>query len=159
MDDKKIDKKEEDKKHITGKLKELEKQVEEYKNKYLRVLADHQNFERRVRQEQEENAQSTQARLVLKLLPFLDNLEKAEVFVKDSGLHLIKNNFYQILKEMGLEEIEVLEKEFDPGVAEAVDVVSGERDNIVVDVVKKGYKYNMKLLRPAQVKVEKKAGS
>lgn len=134
----------------------LMREIEEYKGKYLRALADYQNFERRVRQEKEEIRRSVNRELILELLPFLDNLEKAEVFMKDPGLKMIRGNFYQIIKNIGLEEIEVLEKEFDPAVAEAVDVVEGERDNIIIDVMRKGYRYNNKLLRPAQVKVEKK---
>ncbi len=134
----------------------VEQPVDEFRSKYLRALADYQNFEKRVEKQKEDWKQDGERQLLLKLLPFLDNLEKAEVFVKDSGLKQIKDNFFQILKSCGLEELNILGKEFDPAFAEAVEIVSGEKDNVIVEVVKKGYKFGNKILRVAQVKVSKK---
>jgi molecular chaperone GrpE len=94
--------------------------------------------------------------LLIKILPFLDNLEKAELFVKDEGLKISKDHFMQILKEAGLEEIEMLNKEFDPVSAEAVDIIAGKEDNKVVEILRKGYKFEDKIIRIAQVKVSKK---
>ncbi len=133
-----------------------EKEKEHYKQSYLRALADYQNLEKRVRQEKEQLKQEANSQLVSRLLTFLDELEKAEIFIKDQGLKMVKDKFYKMLSETGLEEVEVLGKEFDPHLAEAIEVVEGGRENIVVEVLRKGYKYNGKLLRPAQVKVEKK---
>jgi molecular chaperone GrpE len=92
----------------------------------------------------------------VRILPFLDNLEKAEIFVKDEGLKISKVQFLQILKEAGLEEIDLLNKEFDPNLAEAVDIVPGKEDNKVTEVLRKGYKFEDKIIRVAQVKVSKK---
>ncbi len=139
--------------------KELEKTIrkkDEYKNKYLRALADYQNFEKRVKSESEWLKQKGKEEIIIKLFPFLDNLEKAEIFIKDDGLKQIKNSFYQILKEEKIEEIEMIGKTFDPHLAEAVEVVEGEKDNVVVEVVRKGYRRGEKILRVAQVKVSKK---
>ncbi len=97
--------------------------------------------------------------VLLKLLPFLDNLDQAETFVKDNGLKLIKENFFKTLHELGLEEIQVLSKEFDPYNAEAIDMVEGKEDNKVVEVLRKGYKFKDKVLRVAQVKVSKKVSN
>ncbi len=138
-------------------IEKLKKEVEEFKNKYLRALADYQNFENRIDQQKEEIKKVGEKQLILKLLPFLDNLEKAEIFVKDQGLKQIKDSFYQILKSDQLEELDVLNKEFDPMTAEAVDMILGEKENIVVEVVRKGYKFGDKILRVAQVKVSKKS--
>lgn len=134
----------------------FKKQAEEYKNKYLRALADYQNFEKRMREERIDLIKSASLNLVLKLLPFLDNLEKAEVFVKDEGLKIAKDHLFQTLKEVGVEELEVLNNPFDPMTSEAIDIVKGEKDNIVVEVLRKGYKFGEKILRVAQVKVSKK---
>ncbi|MFN4212374.1 MAG: nucleotide exchange factor GrpE [Microgenomates group bacterium] len=150
MDNKKI------KENKKGEIEKLRKEVEEYKNKYLRALADYQNLEKRVEQERQEIVFNASKNLLLKLLPIVDNLEKAEIFIKDDGLKMIKNNFDQFLRSEGLEEIQILGKEFDPQLAEAVEVVEGEKDNIVVEILKKGYKFNNKILRVAQVKVSKK---
>ncbi|MCS6956809.1 MAG: nucleotide exchange factor GrpE [Patescibacteria group bacterium] len=137
-------------------IEELKKQIEEYKNKYLRALADYQNLEKRVFEERKEIIKTANFDLILKLLPFLDNLEKAEIFVKDQGLKLVKDQLINVLKELGLSEIDILGKEFDPNFAEAVDIVKGEKDNIVVEIVRKGYILGNKILRVAQVKVSKK---
>ena len=134
----------------------LKKQAEDYKNKYLRALADYQNLEKRASQESEHISQTAVKNVLLKLLPFLDNLEKAEMFVKDSGLKMIRDNFYKTLQELGLEEVKILGSVFDPYIAEAIDTVEGKDDNKVVDILRKGYKFKDKLLRVAQVKVTKK---
>ncbi len=130
-------------------------EIDILKNKYLRALADYQNLEKRVRDERYELIKIANQGLLIKILPFLDNLEKAEIFIKDQGLKISKDHFLQILKETGLEEIDLLNKDFDPNLAEAVDIVPGEEDNKVMEVLRKGYKFEEKILRIAQVKVSK----
>lgn len=134
----------------------LKQQVDEFKNKYLRAIADYQNLEKRVIEERFELMKMANKNLLVKILPFLDNLEKAEVFVRDPGLKISKDHFFQLLKESGLEEMDLLNKDFDPNVAEAVDIVSGKEDNKVVEVLRKGYKFGDRIIRVAQVKVSKK---
>ncbi len=134
----------------------LKQQVDEFKNKYLRAIADYQNLEKRVGEERFELMKIANKNLLIKILPFLDNLEKAELFVKDEGLKISKDHFMRILHEAGLEEIEMLNQEFDPISAEAVDMVAGKEDNKVVEVLRKGYKFEDKIIRIAQVKVSKK---
>lgn len=146
---------EQDSEKLKKEVEKLKKETEDYKNKYLRALADYQNFEKRAGDEKEQISQTAIKNVLLKLLPFLDNLEKAEMFVKDSGLKMIRDNFYKTLMELGLEEIQVLEKPFDPFTAEAIDIVEGKEDNKVVDILTKGYKFKDKVLRVAQVKVTK----
>jgi len=151
-----------DKKKKEEKIKELEnlkKELEDYKNKYLRALADYQNLEKRVIEEKELIVKTANKNLILKLLPFLDALDKAEVFVKDQGLKIVKENLIKVLKEIGVEEIDVLNKPFDPMTSEAIDIVAFDKDNIVVEVLRKGYKFQDKILRVAQVKVGKKVTS
>ncbi len=156
MDDKK---KQENKKLEIEKLKEelenVKKQAEEFKQKYLRALADYQNLEKRTIDEKDEVIKNANAYLILRLLPFLDSLDKAELFVKDEGLKLVKDQFKKTLREVGLEELQVLGKEFDPYTAEVVDIIEGEKDNMVVETLRKGYQFNGKILRVAQVKVSK----
>lgn len=141
---------------ILKELEEIRKQAQDYKNKYLRALADYQNFEKRINDDRQQLKQIVNKGLILKLLPFLDNLDKAEIFIKDNGLKMIKDHFYSILRSEGLEEIDSLGKEYDPYIAEVVDMVEGKQDNIIVDVLRKGYKYNGNIIRVAQVKVSKK---
>jgi len=145
------------------KIKQLQDEVVKYqqemlawKDKYLRALADYQNFEKRVNNDKDELRKTANQFFIMRLLPFLDNLERAETFVKNKNLQVVKEEFVKLLHQEGIEEVVVLGKEFDPYLAEAIDVVSGEKDNIVIEVVRKGYKFQGRLIRPAQVKVSKK---
>ena len=126
-----------------------------YKNNYLRALADYQNFEKRVGEQREDFIKSASKRIISKLLPLLNNLEKAEVFVKDPGLKLIKDELEKILKEEGLEELNVLGSIYNPEFAEAVEIIDGEQDNKIVEILRKGYKLNGIVIQVAQVKVSK----
>lgn len=141
---------------LATQLEALVKEKDEFKTKYLRALADYQNYENRVSIQRKELLQTANRDLIIKLLPFLDHLEKAETFIKDASLKLIKDAFIKTLESEGLKEIEVLGKEYDPYNAEVIDLVKGEKDNIVVEVLRKGYEYNGIIIRIAQVKVSKK---
>ncbi|KKP60089.1 MAG: Protein GrpE [Candidatus Roizmanbacteria bacterium GW2011_GWA2_34_18] len=141
---------------FTQEIDNLKQQAEEFKNKYLRALADYQNLEKRINQERFELMKMGNKNLLIKVIPFLDNLEKAEVFVHDPGLKISKDHFMQILKEAGLEEMDLLKKDFDPNLAEAIDIVPGKDNNKIVEVLRKGYKFEDKIIRVAQVKVSKK---
>lgn len=149
-----MDKKKKENKNLE--IEKLKKEIDEWKNKYLRALADYQNFENRIKEERLVLIKTANLNLILRLLPFLDNLEKAEIFVKDQGLKIAKDHLFQTLKEVGVEEIEVLNKPFDPVTAEAIEIVKGDKDDIVVEVLRKGYRLGEKILRVAQVKVSKK---
>jgi molecular chaperone GrpE len=138
------------------KCAEMTQQVEEYKTKYLRAIADYQNYERRVQDQRIEWTKIANKNVILKLLIFLDDLERAEVFVTDTNLSHIKDSFIKMLKAEGLEEIEVLNKPYDPYTAEVIDMKEGKEDNVVIAVLRKGYTYNGQLLRVAQVTVSKK---
>jgi len=143
--------------HLKTVLEKTKKEVEEYKNKYLRALADYQNLEKRITDQKNNQKKSIIQELIVKLLPLLDNMEKAEIFSKDEGLVLAKNQFIKVIRDFGIKEIDVLGKEFDPQLAEVIDVVKGEKNNLVTEVLRKGYFYEDRILRVAQVKVSKKA--
>lgn len=134
---------------------EKQEPAEDFKAKYLRALADYQNYERRVQEQRIELIKGANKQLVLKLISFLDDLDRAEAFVADKNLVHIKDSFFKLLKSEGLEEIEVLNKEYDPYTAEVIDMVKGEKDNMVVEVLRKGYMFNGAVLRVAQVRVSK----
>jgi len=136
-----------------GKEKEVKT---DYRAKYLRALADYQNYQRRMEEEMNRVSFRAKKELILKFLPFLDGLEKAESFVKDEGLKMVKKEFEKVLKAEGLEEIEILGKEFTPHLAEAVAVAQGDKDGRVVKVLRKGYLWQGEVIRPAQVEVSRK---
>lgn len=131
--------------------------ADEYKKQYLRALADYQNLEKRVRDERGEMMKIAQMNVISRFFPVLDIMSQAEIFIKDPGLQMVKDTFLKSLSETGVKEIELLGKEYDPHVAEVVDVVEGKDENIIVEVLQKGFEMNGKVLRPGMVKVSKKA--
>jgi molecular chaperone GrpE len=135
---------------------ELKKELEVWKNKYFRALADYQNLERRLTEQLIAQQGKVNNNLILKFLDVLDDLEKGEIFIKDPGLKLIKDKFIKIFEEQGVKEIDVLGKPFDPHVAECIAVIQGDKDDTVIEVTRKGYQLNKEVLRVARVKVEKK---
>jgi molecular chaperone GrpE len=92
--------------------------------------------------------------LLVKFLDILDHLEVAQKHLNDKGLDLVIKLFKDYLKEEGVEEMERLDKTFDPEFDECLDMRQGEKNNIVVEVAKKGYLYKSKVLRVAKVIVE-----
>lgn len=132
-------------------MKKAEK-IADLENKWKRALADYANLEKRIEKEKEDFVKFTNAKLLAKMLNVLDDLELSERHLKDPGLTFICNRFREILKEEGVEEIEVLGRNFDPELMDAVETARGSK-NKVVEVVLKGYKLYGKVLRPAKVKV------
>ena len=146
----------EGKEDVQDATEQLMQQVEEYKSKYLRAVADYQNLEKRMFEDRKETATREKANVINRLLPFLDNLDKAEMFIKDPGLKMIKDQFVQTMQELGIQEVQLQGTEFDPHVAEVIEVVDGEKDNIIVDVLRKAYSLNGKVIQHGQVRVSKK---
>ena len=136
------------------KLSDFQKQIDDLKGKWKRALADYQNLERRVNQEKKSLVEFSNAVLIDKLLPVLDSLEKAQNHLKDKGLAMTVDQFKAVLKTEGVEEIQALNKKFNPLQMDCSEVVRGKED-VVVEVVEKGYFLKDKVLRPAKVKVGK----
>lgn len=137
-------------------IKQLNQQIEELTNNWKRALADYQNLEKRINSEKQDFVTFANAGLLIKFLKILDHLEKAQSFLKDKGLELAITEFKKILKEEGVSEIEALDKDFDPNKMESVEVVKGEKEGQVAEVLFKGYTLNNRLLLPAKVKIYKK---
>ena len=117
-----------------------------------RVMADYDNFKKRTVRDQLEFVKYSNRELLTKLLPVLDDLERAEAHVKDAGLSLAIKHLREVLSAEGVSELEVAGKTYDPTLAEVTETVDGPKDQ-VVEVVRIGYKLNDQILRPAQVKV------
>jgi len=128
-----------------------------------RLQADFENFKKRVEREHEASVRQAAAGLVTRILPVLDNFERAlstEVPTEDGrafqqGVALIFRQLLEELRREGLASVDSLGQEFDPNVHEAVitDNVPGLPDNTVVEELRRGYLLHDRLLRPAQVKV------
>lgn len=134
----------------------LEKKLGQTTATLKRALADYANLEKRVEAERKVLARLASAQLILKLLPAIDNLETAAGHLKDQGLTMVVEAIHQVFKSEGLEEIAIENGQFDPQIMEAVGTVEGE-ENKVAELVRKGYKLNGQVIRPAQVKVGKAA--
>lgn len=138
---------------------------EELRNQLKRAVADYQNLEKRVSEGRSELNSWATGELLKKLLPTLDHLEQALSGISEEekqsgwvkGVELAVKEFNQVLAQEGLEEIAV-DGQFDPSLHEAVDTREGENDRIL-EVVRKGYNLNGKVLRPAQVVVGRKLES
>ncbi|MBI4091275.1 nucleotide exchange factor GrpE [candidate division WWE3 bacterium] len=137
-------------------IAEKNKRIEELENNWKRALADYRNLERRYSEEKDALFKFANLLLLERLVPVLDNLETLSKHNDDKGLEIIINQFRELLRDEGVEEMNVLMRDFDPQLMEAVEVVEGG-DNKVMQVVVKGYKMNDKILRPARVKVGRKS--
>lgn len=142
------------------KKKKTDDKINQEKNDQLevqlkRALADYQNLERRVEQEKKILSDLYSAIVIEKFLPILDNLETAQKHLNDQGLSLVIAQFKDVLSTEGVEEINAEDQEFNPKFHEAVDTIEGEKNNIVVKVVAKGYKINNRVIRPVKVVVTK----
>lgn len=140
---------------------EWEKEREELKARLMRKQADFDNFRRISRAEQEETREYALFIFLQKLLPVLDNLERAidsaqAETVPDSyreGLEMIYRQMLQLLEQEGVAMMESLGQPFDPNYHHAVLQVEEGEPGCVVEELQKGYLYKQRVLRPAMVKV------
>ncbi len=124
-----------------------------WKNKYLRALADYENLERRTENQTADINKRANKKILLKLIDILDVINQAEVFVKDPGLKLVKDEFQKLLASEGVKQMDLVGKEYDPYTAEVIEMVAGKKPNMVAEVVRNGYTLHDEVLRHAQVKV------
>lgn len=142
---------------------ELQAQLEEEQNKYLRLLADYDNFKRRAKKDQELAKQFRSQSLLTDLLPVLDNFDRAlavETKSEESasllkGLEMVKKSLTDAVTSEGLEEIKAVGEPFDPHFHQAVmqESDADSEPGTVLQELQKGYTLNGRVLRPAMVKV------
>lgn len=127
-------------------------EIQEWKNKYLRALADYQNLEKRMFAEREEIRKMAAEVVLKKFLNGIDSLERASKHLNNEGLSLTLKEFYAALESSGVKRMAVTGKKFDPFYMECLEVVDGDQE-VVVEEVTAGYLLYDKILRVAQVKV------
>jgi len=154
---------EEGKKEETSEIKEiLSKKNEDLLNRLKYLQAEFENLQKRTVKERQEIITYAQERLLLSILPVLDDLDKAVDMSRkeDAGLSLIRDKLLKVLEEHGLSEIPTLGQKFDAFVHEAVEYVNDDKleDGSIKDVVQKGYRCNLKVIRPSLVIVVKNEG-
>jgi len=146
-------------------LEKLNTELQDQKDKYLRLLAEFDNFMRRTRREKEELSQTAGREVIVSLLDVLDDCDRAEEqLLKDkntgdlSGITLVFNKLRGILQNRGLKAMESLHTAFDVEKHEAIGEVPATTPDLigkVVAEVTKGYYLNDKIIRFAKVIVGK----
>lgn len=139
-------------------------QIDELKDKYLRSVAEFDNYRKRTLKEKAELILNGSEKAVGAVLPILDDMERAiangektdDPQVLREGISLIYTKFQKVLESLGVKEIETADADFDTDVHEAIAMVPGMGDDKkgkVLDCVQKGYKLNEKVIRHAKVAV------
>ena len=163
VQDEKVEKKVKD---LNTKLEAKEKEAEDYLEMLKRLKAEFENYKKRMVKEQTRMVDIVSEELILKVVPVIDNLERALEAAEDNhdadklieGIQMVDSQFKAILKKEGLEEITPHGEVFNPERHEAVMSLHSDEheEDTVIEVLQKGYKYRGKLLKPAMVKVCKK---
>lgn len=147
------------------KIEELQNEINTLKDKNMRIAAEMVNTLRRKDEETNRLLKYSNESLITELLPVIDNFERAlnvdaktvDVESYQKGMTMIYNSLKNILEKFEVKEIEAIDKEFDPSYHQAVmqEEKEGTKENIVIEVLQKGYTYKDKVIRPAMVKVSK----
>ncbi|MGB9720970.1 MAG: nucleotide exchange factor GrpE [bacterium] len=140
-------------------------EIKEIKDNYLRALAEWDNYRKRMENEFTEFKKYAKVEFISKLLPVLDNFDRAlagaelnpdfESFYK--GIEIIERQLRDILKSMGLIEYSGLGEQFDPTLHDAVGVIANNAhpENTIIEEISKGYKIGDRVIKPAKVLVSK----
>ena len=166
---------------LLGEIKELQEEInllrkelyhykkieEEYLDRLKRVHADYDNYRKRVLKEQIDNISRANKELIEKLLPVIDSFENALEMSEDlksvggefyKGVKMIFGKLMDVMQKEGVTVINPAGEEFNPHICEAVitESVKDVEEGTILEVLRKGYKLNDFLIRPAVVKVCKK---
>ena len=144
-------------------IEALNLKVKELEDKNLRISAEMINTLRRKDEDNARVMKYANESLIEDILNVVDNFDRAlnqnsnseDVINYQKGMQMIYDNLINILEKYEVKEIEALDKEFDPTYHQAVmtEKVDGKESNIVIEVLRKGYIYKDKVIRPAMVKV------
>lgn len=147
---------------VEEQLEAAKKEVEQYKDRYLRAVAEFDNYRKRTLKEKAELLLNGSEKAVCAFLPILDDFERAiadkteDVNAIKEGVQIIFNKFNKTLESLGVRKIETEGKDFDVDFHEAVAMVPGMGDDKkgkVIDCVQTGYQLNDKVIRHAKVAV------
>ena len=151
---------------LEARLKDAEKRADENYDRYLRAVAELDNYRKRAAREKADAIKYGNENLLRDILPLLDGMDRALEHADNScdfeafknGLQMLREQLFGCIKKHGVEPIDSLEKDFDPNLHEAMMRVDSDQygDNKIVDELEKGYMLNGRLLRPAKVSVCKK---
>lgn len=146
------------------KIAELTTQLEEMKDKYLRLTAEFDNYRKRTLKEKADLIKFASEEVLKDLLPVIDDLDRAlkaietanDINAVKEGISLIVNKFNDFLKAKGVKEIDAIGKELDTDLHEAITKIPVQDDaqkGKIVDVIQKGYMLHDKVMRFSKVVV------
>jgi len=141
---------------------QTQNQLDEMKDKYIRLSAEFDNYRKRSLREKMDLTKYASEDVLQSILPLYDDFERAmkswdestDIDAVKQGLHLIYNKFYDFLKTKGISEIEAIGKELNTDIHEAITKIPVQDDTMkgkIVDVVQKGYMLNDKVIRFSKV--------
>jgi molecular chaperone GrpE len=144
----------------------LTEELKEAKDKYLRLMAEFENFKRRNAKERIELTQTAGKDIIQSLLDVLDDSDRAakqletseDLAIIKEGISLVFNKLHNTLQQKGLKAMESKGEEFNPDIHEAITEIPAPSEDMVgkiIDVVQPGYYLNDKLIRYAKVVVGK----
>jgi molecular chaperone GrpE len=147
-------------------LEALQQELQEQKEKYIRLYADFDNFKRRSARERIELIQTAGREVIQAMLEVVDDCDRAEKQLQKSddlqqireGIQLVFTKLRNTLQAKGLKEMKSIGADFDPDVHEAITEIPVQDENMkgkVVDEVEKGYLLNDKIIRFSKVVVGK----
>ena len=145
-------------------LKKAQDEIDELKDKWLRSVAEFENYRKRTLKERAELILNGGEKFITSILPVLDDMERAiengsktdDPEVLREGMTLIYQKFMKTLETQGVSKIDTVDADFDTDVHEAVAMVPGMGDDKkgkVIDCLQQGYKLNDKVIRHAKVAV------
>ena len=149
----------------TAPVDSVTRQLEEQRDKYLRLAAEYDNYRKRTAKERIEAEGRGQAQLISKLMEAIDDLARfahvdpatTDAMTLHKGIEMVEQKMLKAMTAAGLEIINPLDQTFDPTLHEAVTTepaLSREDDGTVGKVFQMGYRFNGQLLRPARVVVK-----
>lgn len=144
-------------------LAKAEAEASDWRDKYLRLQAEFDNYRKRTLKEKMSLVESGGENVIKALLPVVDDVDRALAAMEKSddvealrgGVRLISQKFNEVMRQQGVSEIEAVGKEFDVDHHEAVArfPIEGKASGEIIDVVQKGYKLGEKVIRYAKVVV------
>lgn len=146
---------------LQNEIDELKSEVDRLKNAYAKAYADTENVKKRLQNEADTNKKYRIQSFAKEILPAIDNLERAMAASDDNesqlkkGVEMIYNQLIKSLKDEGVEEIDCLNKKFDPNFEQSIMVEKkeGVEPGVVIEVLQKGYMLKDRVLRAAMVKI------
>jgi molecular chaperone GrpE len=149
------------------KIEELEKEILQQQDKFLRKAAEFENYKRRTENDQFNLIKYAAESLIIKLLPVLDDFERSQLYIENAkdtqsikeGIKLVYDKFLKVLEDQGVKKIEAVGKPFDVHYHEALmqRKMENVKPHTVIDEVEKGYMYKDRVIRHTKVVVSEES--